>query len=180
MLLLTGLLLWISGCRHKKVALEPAKKPAPVVTKKPVEHPAGNISEFRQKLRLSEKDIHQNKLYSFCEDWYGVPYKYGGCNKKGVDCSCFISLLYQEVYSKTLARSANDMFKMCDEISIEDARQGDLVFFKIGSNLVTHVGVYISGSWFIHSSTSKGVMLNSLQEAYYKKYFFCAGKIKRV
>jgi len=137
-------------------------------------------NEFRQKLQLSEREFKSTKLYTFSEDWYGVPYRYGGCDKSGVDCSCFANVLYQQVYSKTIARSANDIFKSCDQLSLGELQQGDFLFFKIGGTSITHVGIFLKGTYFIHSSSSRGVILNSLDEAYYKKYFFCAGKLRKV
>jgi lipoprotein Spr len=84
------------------------------------------------------------------------------------------------VYDKKIARSAADIFKDCDPISIERAVTGDLVFFKIGGKNISHVGVYIKDKLFVHASNSRGVIINSLNEAYYKKYFFSAGKMKHI
>src|SRR6476660_3753279 len=43
---------------------------------------------FGETLGLSQKQVKSSKLYSFCDEWYGVPYRYGGCRKSGIDCSC--------------------------------------------------------------------------------------------
>ncbi len=112
-------------------------------------------------------------------EWYNVPYQYGGCLKSGVDCSCFASILYDDVYGKKLPRIAGDMFNQCSQISPEDAKEGDLFFFKINGNKISHVGVFLKRNFFVHASTSKGVMINTIDEAYYKKYFFCAGRLKQ-
>lgn len=166
------------ACKPKKnlptTATAPPKEQA-VVKASPTES-----TEFRQKLQLTEADIKRNKLYTFSEQWYGTPYKYGGCEKKGIDCSCFVNVLYQQVYGKTLARSAADMFKNCETLDLKKMEQGDLVFFKIGGSTISHVGVLLKGNSFIHASTSKGVIVSSLEEAYYKKYFYCAGKVKKL
>lgn len=160
----------------------PSKKEQ-VKIKKTEEVKKGNSSgsgEFQQKLGIGQKQIKENKLYSFIDEWYGVPYKYAGCQKSGVDCSCFTTILYEEVYNKKLARTAAEMFIACDKIEMKDAQIGDLVFFKIGGKNISHVGVLVKNRYFIHSSTSKGVILNSLEEAYYKTYFFCAGRVKKI
>lgn len=179
------------GCRHKKeqtsvAKKEPGKKQEQSSgasnkgnTKGNNNHVKSSPDELQQKLGLSHKQIRDNKLYTFIDDWYGTPYKYGGCQRSGVDCSCFTNMLYEKVYGIKIARSAADMFSACDKISLEDASQGDLVFFKIGGRAITHVGIYIKNKLFVHSSTSRGVIINSLEEAYYKKYFFCAGKLKK-
>lgn len=167
------------ACKPKK-ALPPTTSKAPIKEKQVVKPETTEGSEFRQKLQLTEADIKRNKLYSFSEQWYGTPYKYGGCEKKGIDCSCFVNVLYQQVYGKTLARSAADMFKNCETLDLQKMEQGDLVFFKIGGSTISHVGVLLKGKSFIHASTSKGVIVSSLEEAYYKKYFYCAGKVKKL
>ncbi len=132
------------------------------------------------KIGITKKQMHQSTLYSFIDDWYGTPYKYSGCNQSGVDCSCFTNICYEKVYGKKIARSANELFAACDKISLNEAEEGDLVFFKIGGNKISHVGIYLKKKYFVHASTSMGVTINSLDEAYYKKYFFCAGKMKSV
>ncbi|MEI6019962.1 MAG: C40 family peptidase [Bacteroidota bacterium] len=134
---------------------------------------------IQEKLGVGLKEIHHDKLLSFVNDWYGVPYKFGGCKKEGVDCSCFVCMLYETVYQTTLNRTAGEMFKGCAQISANEARQGDLFFFKINGDKISHVGVCLKHNFFVHASTSKGVMINSIEEAYYKKYFFCAGRIKK-
>jgi len=187
-LLIVFLLLFAFACKHKEVQVaaveRKSNKKPPVKPKsaenKPVGTPTAGSNDLQQKLGINNKQIKENKLYSFMDEWYAVPYKYGGCQKTGVDCSCFTNLLYEKVYGKKIARSAAEMFKTCDLITLEEAETGDLVFFKIGGNTISHVGVFIKNKLFIHASNSRGVILNSLDEAYYKKYFFSAGKMKSI
>lgn len=138
----------------------------------------GTLTMIEEKLGVSEKELKNNKLFLFINDWYGVPYKYGGCQKTGVDCSCFTNLLYEKVYNKKTARSADQIYNACEKILPDELREGDLIFFKINSSMVSHVGVYIRNKLFVHSSTSKGVIINSMDEAYYKKYFHSGGRFK--
>ncbi len=182
-ILIFGLLFSLAACKHKQKEVKSTAK-KPIVskqkeTKKPNEHKP-NDNEFGQKLGVSTKEIKSNKLYAFVNEWYGTPYKYGGCQKNGVDCSCFVSILCENVYNKVLPRTAVDMFKDCKKITLQDAKSGDLFFFKINGNNISHVGVFLTKNYFAHSSTSKGVVINSIEEAYYKKYFFCAGRINDI
>jgi len=131
-----------------------------------------------EKLSISEKEVNKSKLYSFIGDWYGTPYKYGGCGREGIDCSCFTGTLYQKVYAKTLARSARDIHKECSRIRESGLREGDLLFFKIGSKEITHVGVYLKDRKFVHASTKKGVMISDLDEEFFKKVFYEAGRLR--
>ena len=158
--------LLFASCRHKKDLI----------------HKTGNTDQqgnpLKEKLGLSNKEIKSSKLYSFVDDWYGVPYKFGGCQKSGVDCSCFTDVLYQQVYGLKTPRTCGDIYKSCQVISRDKIKQGDILFFKINSNNITHVGVYLKDQKFVHASTSKGVIISDLNESYYKKYFYTAGRLK--
>ena len=129
-------------------------------------------------LKVEESEVTNLKLYRFVDDWYGTPYKYGGKTKTGVDCSGFASALLRDVYAITLAGSANSMYEDCDKVKEKDLQQGDLVFFKINSDKVSHVGVYLQNRRFVHASSSRGVVISCLDEAYYTKYFFKGGRPK--
>jgi murein DD-endopeptidase / murein LD-carboxypeptidase len=176
------IVLLVTGCRSKKAEVTGIVKE----NRRPVKHKGENpkppvntgVSGWQEKIGISGKQVRDNKLYTFIDDWYGAPYQYGGCQKTGVDCSCFTSILCEHVYGKRLSRTAGDMFKECDLITADNAKEGDLFFFRMNGKTITHVGVCVKENFFVHSSTSKGVMINNLGEAYYKKYFFCAGRIK--
>lgn len=128
-------------------------------------------------LGVSEKELTDKKLYGFVSEWYGVPYKYGGCTKNGTDCSCLTINLYSTVYRKQLPRTADEMAKACDKVSEKKCDEGDMVFFKINSKQVSHVGVILKNNKFVHASTSKGVLISDLNDVYYKKYFYCFGRM---
>jgi len=185
------LLLAFAGCKHKKSGVSKQKKNKQTLAKAPptsAKSPATSVKDnsatfngvFGQKMGLSQKEVNNSKLFVFISDWYGVPYKYGGCAKTGVDCSCFTNLLYEKVYNKKTGRSADEMYKTCEKVLLTEVREGDLIFFKIGGSFISHVGVYLRNSLFVHSSTSKGVIINSIDEAYYKKYFHSGGRLKNI
>lgn len=181
-------IFWFVSCKHTKNERVAVQKEKPKITSnKPVKEKQSSQGatgktnaqdELQSKLGLTKEQIKKSTLYSFILDWYGVPYQYGGCQKSGVDCSCFTNILYDEVYHKKIPRSSGDLYAKCYKIAPEDAKEGDLFFFKINGTSISHVGVFLKKNYFVHSSTSKGVIVNSIEEAYYKKYFFCAGKIK--
>ncbi len=126
------------------------------------------------------KDLTKNILLkNEVESWLGVPYKYGGTTRAGVDCSAFCGFVYKKVYGITLNRSANDIFLQAAPVKRNELREGDLVFFKINSDKVGHVGIYLSGDRFVHASTSRGVVISSLNETYWKKHYHGGGRMKR-
>ncbi len=181
-------MICVSACKHKQkeligvrkdISIKKEHKTLPPPSASTTANSDGSLV-LKQKLGLTSKEIKGSKLYSFVNEWYSVPYQYGGCLKSGVDCSCFASILYDHVYGKKLSRTAGEMFNQCSQIGYEDAKEGDLFFFKINGNKVTHVGVFLKDNYFVHASTSKGVIINTIEEVYYKKYFFCAGRLKQI
>lgn len=129
-------------------------------------------TKYASLIGVSENQISNINLYSFIDEWYGVPYKYSGKTKSGIDCSGFTSLLLQKVYSKNIGGSASSIYDQCKSISKKDLQAGDLVFFKIESDKISHIGVYLQNNKFVHASTKKGVIINDLNEDYYKKYYY--------
>lgn len=121
-------------------------------------------------------------LYNEGAKWLGVPYRMGGLTKKGVDCSGFVTSVFREVYGKQLARSSSDMLKYnCKKVNRSRLQEGDLVFFKTGrgkKDVPNHVGIYLKNGKFIHASTSKGVVVSSLNEPYYLRSWLTGGRVK--
>ena len=84
-----------------------------------------------------------------------------------------------KLYAKKLdRRSDGQYYYNCERISNNDLKAGDLVFFKIRGNSISHVGIYLKNNLFIHASVYRGVVVNDLNETYYKKYYFAAGRVK--
>jgi cell wall-associated NlpC family hydrolase len=135
--------------------------------------------KYAQILGVSEKDISNLKLYYFIDEWMGVPYKYGGNDKSGIDCSGFTGLLYREVYNKNISGPTSTLIELTNIIDQSELKEGDMVFFHIEKKgKVSHVGVYLQNNKFVHATTKKGVMINDLSENYYKQHYFKSGRVK--
>lgn len=121
------------------------------------------------------------KLYEEIKNWIGVPYRYGGNTSKGVDCSGFVVNVYKNVYGIKLQRSSELIYKKnCVKIKKSKLQEGDLVFFKTGKKKrINHVGIYLKNGKFVHTSTSRGVIISSLDEDYYRKNFMQAGRVRK-
>lgn len=111
------------------------------------------------------------------DKWLGTPYKYGGTTKSGIDCSGFCGEVFRSVYRVSLARNSHEIYEQSKKINKSQLKEGDLVFFKIGSSRVNHVGIYLTRGQFAHASTSRGVMISSLDEDYWVKHYFASGRI---
>ncbi len=134
------------------------------------------------KLGVDINLTDNKQLYIEAADWIGVPYRAGGTDKQGVDCSGFTSQIYKKVYKKKLERSTvGQMEKDSYLISKHNLQEGDLVFFssKRSGGEVAHVGVYLKENKFIHASTSGGVVVSNLKEKYYLTYWIAGGEVKK-
>ena len=130
-------------------------------------------------IALNDKD--NPRLYAAIDSWYGTPYQYGGCTTSGVDCSCFVGNIFKTVYGATLHRTANDIQKDVSKfVGRNDLREGDIIFFTNSNGKVSHVGIYLKEDLFVHSSTSNGVSISSLETNYWKKHFYKGGRHKAV
>jgi lipoprotein Spr len=118
------------------------------------------------------------RIYQTVNEWLGVPYKFSGNSRKGIDCSAFVCEMYRDCYSKPITGSARDLFKTVDPVRRADLREGDLVFFKIKGNRISHVGIYLGENKFAHASSGHGVTVSDLDDPYYLKYYFKGGRLK--
>jgi cell wall-associated NlpC family hydrolase len=109
--------------------------------------------------------------------WEGTRYRVGGLSRKGIDCSGFVYLTYQEILGIELPRSADQQAALGKQVLTKDLRTGDLVFFKTGRR-GRHVGIYLDGGRFIHASTIKGVTISSLTDGYWSRKYWKATRLK--
>lgn len=136
-------------------------------------------TNYEKKWGVKLEGNENKKIIESIDNWLGTPYKYGSMSKSGTDCSGFTKNVYKEACNIELNRSAADQVKDVTLIDKDKLKFGDLVFFKISGNKVSHVGIYINDSKFVHASTKKGVTISDLNDAYYKKYFYKGGKINK-
>lgn len=120
----------------------------------------------------------QARLTQEIESYLGVPYRWGGASRYGMDCSGFVSTVYRSALGVELPRKARAMFDEGRYVAKRDLQFGELVFFeKIENSGVSHVGIYIGGNRFAHASTTRGVVISDLDEKYYRRRFVGARKI---
>lgn len=135
---------------------------------------SNNLSNSNGHFKINE-DITDNSividLMQVTNEWIGVPYKYGGISKRGIDCSGFVLNVFKNIIK--LPRTAKAQYDYLKKISKEDLRVGDVVFFINGKNKVHHTGIIYKieddDIEFIHSSTSKGVTISKLNNGYWSK-----------
>lgn len=112
-------------------------------------------------------DITQRLEQTFAQ-WKGTPYRWGGNNRSGIDCSAFVQQAYQEAFDIPLPRSTREQQQQGQGVHSRWLRPGDLLFFRPARGN-RHVGIYIGNDDFIHASTSSGVTRSSLNEWYWRR-----------
>jgi hypothetical protein len=138
--------------------------------------------EVYTTLGLEESCRDNFALYKEISMWIHTPHIEGGLTYSGIDCSGLVYMVYKNVYGKNLERnSATILKKNCRKIRRHQLRQGDLVFFNttgLSRLIINHVGIYLKDNKFVHTSTSRGVMISNLDEDYFRKTWVCGGRVK--
>ena len=166
------LLLFLSSCGSKKATTHSSthREQGPKI-----EHEL--LTPEKSPWEEKDENPATENLLDFVHDWEGTPHRMGGNTKKGVDCSGFVIQAYLQVYnSRFQGRRAEDLFNETVPVKKKNLRHGDLVFFKINGRRIDHVGIYIQNGDFAHTSSSRGVMISNLNEAYFAKCFFMGGR----
>ncbi len=132
--------------------------------------------KFAQLLDREVESITNTSFFECIDNWWGTRYRYGGTTYKGVDCSSYTGHIYETVYNYKLPRTAREQYAMCVKVNRFNLQEGDLVFFNTRGG-VSHVGVYISDGFFTHSSSSVGVTISNLDEAYYSRKYIGGGRV---
>lgn len=131
----------------------------------------------------SEKSVSKSgntALITSIYHWLGTPHRDGGTSKRGTDCSYFVQSVYQEAYGIELNRNSRKMYEQdVEPVRRSALREGDLVFFNTGGDGISHVGIYLRNNMFVHASSSKGVIVESLSSPYYQKNYAGGGRVEK-
>lgn len=137
-------------------------------------------SPKKQVETISSTNNQQYKVVNQAMSYLGTPYRHGGTTAKGFDCSGFVCASFKPL-NIWLHRSSSEMANQGKSIDLKEIQIGDLLFFATGrSKQISHVGIVVETGddiKFIHSSTSKGVIISSLNDNYWSKAY---RKAKRV
>ncbi len=118
-------------------------------------------------------DPLMEKVETFVDEWWNVPYVYGGTTKRGIDCSAFTQRFYKEVFGKRIPRTARSQYHAMTSVSKDSIQTGDLVFFSSKlSPSGWHVGVYLWNDSFVHAANRKeDIKISTLSDSNYQKAF---------
>ena len=161
---LAGILL--SGCA--------AVTPAPRYTDAPR---SAVVEELQRRVHADHR-----RLLHVVDRYLGVPYKWGGTTRQGMDCSAFARAIVRETYGIELPRTSRQMYDVGRVVpSRSTLKPGDLVFFRdtYAGPGVSHVGVYLGSGRFAHASASQGGTIAQLSSAYFDKRYAGARRVER-
>lgn len=171
-LIILVLIISFSSCKSSKRVKNKNSSSTKITTKK----------RKSESTNTSTNYTKADYIIDYAKQFEGVRYKWGGTTKSGMDCS---GLVYESFKSNnvSLPRISRDMAKKGYKIQLKKVLKGDLLFFKTGNrrNSINHVGLIVdiknNDIKFIHATTSKGVIISGLNEAYWLKAFHEARRI---
>jgi probable lipoprotein NlpC len=134
-------------------------------------------SKTKNDSKSENNKIVKVVLYT-AKSFLSTPYKLGGTDKSGIDCSALVKISFAHANIE-LPRRSIEQYHFGKPVTIEHALPGDLVFFRFdkgSKNEIDHVGIISDVSnrmniKFIHTSTKKGVMEDELSKPYNTKAF---------
>ncbi len=129
--------------------------------------------------KQAKRTARPTNFEKYAKEWLGAKYVYGAASKKKTDCSGYVMQVYKGFYGIPLDHSAQHIYDDGRGYSIRRTKlqEGDLVFF---GNFwkISHVGIYLKGNRFIHASTSKGVVITSMDDNYWSSKYKGARRFK--
>ncbi len=169
------ILLLLGGCIVKKKTTYSKTRTVTVESK------TGDtlITTAPRKKRTNEK---ADNIVATAVTYSGTRYKFGGTTKRGMDCSglVYVSLKENDI---PFPRVSHQMANEGKRIKLKEVEKGDLLFFKTtkSGKRINHVGlvVQVDGDdiQFIHSTSSRGVIVSSLREGFWNHSFIKATRI---
>lgn len=185
----------LSGCLTRRNALPPDRPVSSAPYRKPAKNAniptdasssprnvrasgATLLDGYAEVLGVRPGELENRALYQYIDKWIGTPHRLGGTSRRGVDCSAFVGMVMHDVYGKSVPRTSADMAQEIKRKYERQLQEGDLVFFSFGRGSIDHVGIYLHNNKFVHVSTSRGVIISDLHDAWYYKYFRRAGSVR--
>ncbi|ETT43155.1 MULTISPECIES: C40 family peptidase [unclassified Paenibacillus] len=117
-----------------------------------------------------------SKMDKVIDKAIGTKYVSGGTSTNGFDCSGFTMYVFDKI-GINLPHQSGSQYQMGTDVSRDEMRPGDLVFFNTSGKGISHVGIYVGDGEFAHASSSRGVTISSLSDSYYVNRYVGAKRI---
>jgi len=133
---------------------------------------AGTVGSASPRLQ-ADNDVERRWL-GICEEVQGRPYRKGGVDRNGFDCSGLVQYAYRRYDGRALPRTTRDLYRAGKPV--DKVKTGDLLFYGTPEGRPTHVGIYFWANWFLHAGND-GVTLSSTRERYYADRYLGARRL---
>lgn len=171
-------LLTVSGCTpypmYTHRPADAASEGDGARSRTPPPHPVSTQDESRIPDRPG---VDPGIFTRVVEQYIGLPYKKGGDDEKGYDCSHLVRNVYRDYSGTRLPASTRALFQLPEEVTREELVVGDLLFFSFDDVTISHVGIYMGGGRFVHASESRGVVKSSLSDPEYREAYKGARRV---
>jgi len=140
------------------------------------------IEDTEEEITPLKEQAKVDQLLSFARGYLGTPHQYGAQSKTGIDCSGLVHLSFQSL-GMDFPRSSAAMNTVGHKVDLEELKAGDVVLFTHPSgSKITHSGIVTKFNaaddiTFIHTSTSKGVIEESMSSKYWSTNFVMARRV---
>jgi cell wall-associated NlpC family hydrolase len=162
---LLALALLLGGCGLEVPALPPGNRSAAV---------DGSIDGILQHQVDADGGVS-----SLARECVGAPYRYGGDGPEGFDCSGLVQYVFGRSGLR-VPRTSTEQYLQAQRVPLEELQPGDLLFFRVSRQKVSHVGIYIEGNTFIHApSSGSAVCYATLENPYWQTRLQGAGRYPR-
>ncbi len=147
------------------------------INKGNLESLSSSLAGYIETVSNTETINSDEVMYKVIE-YLNTPYLWGGTSKRGIDCSAFVQAVMYQALGVALPRTSLEQSGVGENVEVADLKFGDLVFFDtMRKGRVTHVGMYLSDGYFVHSGSSTGVIVTSLDKETYARSFLKARRV---
>lgn len=115
-------------------------------------------------------------LRSEIQSWLGTPHRLGGMNRRGIDCSGLVVMVYDALFDLQLPRTTVELMHSGQGVDRKSLMGGDLVFFNPGYKS-RHVGIYLGHGEFAHASTGSGVIISRLDDDFWQRCYLTGRRV---
>jgi len=158
----------LAAAARRQAAVRPAAPPTEAAVLAPAvaaaaSPPVSPVAPAAEPLAPVAPAARYGGVVGIAMQYLGVPYRWGGADPSGFDCSGFSMYVYAKL-GVLLPHHAATQYGMGTAVSRDQLEAGDLVFF----NGLGHMGIYIGGGQFIHAPHSGDVVkISSIHDSWY-------------
>ncbi|HET7627253.1 MAG TPA: NlpC/P60 family protein [Bacillales bacterium] len=140
---------------------------------------SGDNKSKTQTVKQTDENKHAESsslsaLVDYAKNFLGSPYAWGGTSPGGFDCSGYVQYVFAH-FGYDLPRTTARLWAAGS--AVDSLAPGDLVFYETYQSGPSHVGIYIGGASFIHASSSHGVEITNMSQAYWSSRYLGAKSV---